>query len=91
MSQTTYIKIPASTANKLAALGQAMLDLAQELERKSRTQTWAKPRNIPKDQEWFWTKEWQKGECEADDALAEGEYKDFDTVEALVADLHSQV
>jgi antitoxin MazE len=27
---------------------------------------------IPKDQAWFWTKEWQKGEKEADDAIREG-------------------
>jgi antitoxin MazE len=28
---------------------------------------------IPKDQEWFWTKEWQEMEKEADDAIAKGE------------------
>jgi len=27
---------------------------------------------IPKDQAWFWTKEWQKGEKEADDDIREG-------------------
>lgn len=27
---------------------------------------------IPKDQAWFWTKEWQKGEKEADEDIREG-------------------
>lgn len=27
---------------------------------------------IPKDQEWFWTKEWQVMEKEADEAIAKG-------------------
>lgn len=25
---------------------------------------------VPKDQAWFWTKEWQKGEAEADEDIA---------------------
>ena len=28
---------------------------------------------IPKDQEWFWTKEWQVMEKEADEAIVKGE------------------
>jgi antitoxin MazE len=28
---------------------------------------------VPKDQEWFWTKEWQEREKEADEAIANGE------------------
>jgi AbrB family looped-hinge helix DNA binding protein len=28
---------------------------------------------IPKDQAWFWTKEWQKGEREADEAILKGD------------------
>ena len=28
---------------------------------------------IPKDQAWFWTEEWQKGEREADEAIARGD------------------
>jgi len=37
---------------------------------------------IPKDQEWFWTKEWQEKEKEADEAIEKGEisslFKDID-------------
>lgn len=28
---------------------------------------------VPRDQEWFWTKEWQKKEREADGAIEKGE------------------
>jgi bifunctional DNA-binding transcriptional regulator/antitoxin component of YhaV-PrlF toxin-antitoxin module len=28
---------------------------------------------IPKDQAWFWTEEWQKGEREADEAILKGD------------------
>jgi AbrB family looped-hinge helix DNA binding protein len=28
---------------------------------------------VPRDQEWFWTKEWQEREKEADEAIAKGE------------------
>jgi antitoxin MazE len=28
---------------------------------------------VAKDQEWFWTREWQEGEKEADEAIANGE------------------
>lgn len=27
---------------------------------------------VPKDQEWFWTEEWQKKEKEADEAISKG-------------------
>jgi AbrB family looped-hinge helix DNA binding protein len=43
---------------------------------------------VPKDQEWFWSKEWQKMEKEADEAIAKGEtigpfLKASDAVKAL--------
>jgi AbrB family looped-hinge helix DNA binding protein len=44
---------------------------------------------IPKDQLWFWTPEWQKKEREVDEALARGEYKESDSVDALLEDLKS--
>ena len=28
---------------------------------------------IPKDQAWFWTEDWQKGEREADEAILKGD------------------
>ena len=42
---------------------------------------------IAKDQLWFWTPEWQKKEREVDEALARGDYKESDSVDALLQDL----
>ena len=44
---------------------------------------------VPKDQRWFWTPEWQKKEREADEYLARGRFKEFESVEALLKDLKS--
>jgi AbrB family looped-hinge helix DNA binding protein len=44
---------------------------------------------IPKDQLWFWTPEWQKKEREVDEALARADYKESDSVDALLKDLKS--
>ena len=44
---------------------------------------------IPKDQLWFWTPEWQKKEREVDEALARGDYKESDPVDAVLGDLKS--
>ena len=45
---------------------------------------------IPRDQAWFWTPEWQEKEKEADFELASGQYEDFDRMEDLLKDLHSE-
>jgi bifunctional DNA-binding transcriptional regulator/antitoxin component of YhaV-PrlF toxin-antitoxin module len=39
---------------------------------------------IPKDQLWFWTPEWQAKEREVDEALARGDYKVADSVDAFL-------
>jgi AbrB family looped-hinge helix DNA binding protein len=44
---------------------------------------------IDADQSWFWTREWQEKEREADEALRKGEFKEFDSVDDLLNDLHS--
>jgi AbrB family looped-hinge helix DNA binding protein len=45
---------------------------------------------IDKDQAWFWTKEWQEGEREADEDIKAGRVSGpFNTVEELLADLKS--
>ena len=38
----------------------------------------------PKDQLWFWTPEWQAKEREVDEALARGDYKVADSVDAFL-------
>lgn len=42
---------------------------------------------IPAEQAWFWTKEWQEGEKEAEEDKAAGRIKSFDSVEGLLEDL----
>ena len=44
---------------------------------------------IPKDQLWFWTREWQKKEREVDEALARGELKVATSVDELLRELKS--
>lgn len=44
---------------------------------------------IEKDQAWFWTEEWQKGEREADADIKAGRTKKFNNVDELIADLES--
>ena len=44
---------------------------------------------IDKDQTWFWTKEWQATEREAEDDLRAGQVKEFDTLDEMIADLDS--
>lgn len=39
------------------------------------------------DQAWFWTPEWQQMEREADEDIAAGRVKAFDTMDDLIADL----
>jgi len=42
---------------------------------------------IPAEQAWFWTREWQAGEKEADEDIATGRVKTFDSVDDLLEEL----
>lgn len=42
---------------------------------------------IPAEQSWFWTKEWQEGEKEAEEDIADGRVKSFKNVDDLLEDL----
>lgn len=44
---------------------------------------------IDKDQTWFWSKEWQKGELEAEEDIKKSRIKRFKSVKALMEDLKS--
>ncbi len=39
------------------------------------------------DQAWYWSDGWQRAEKEAEADLQAGRYKDFDSMDALLADL----
>ncbi|MBI4491196.1 MAG: AbrB/MazE/SpoVT family DNA-binding domain-containing protein [Chloroflexi bacterium] len=46
-------------------------------------------RVIPRDQAWFWSKEWQKKEREADEAITRGEVSQpFESADELLEHLH---
>lgn len=44
-------------------------------------------KTIDAEQSWFWTKEWQEAEKEADADLKSGRVKKFETIEELIEDL----
>jgi antitoxin MazE len=44
---------------------------------------------VPRDQAWFWTKEWQGKEREADEDIVAGNYRDYKSLDALIKDLKS--
>lgn len=44
---------------------------------------------VDRDDAWFWSKEWQEKEREADEAIAKGDYKEFKSADALIRELHS--
>lgn len=45
---------------------------------------------IDKDQSWFWTKEWQKGEREAEADYRAGRYKTAKNVKEFLKELHNE-
>ncbi|AGK96678.1 AbrB/MazE/SpoVT family DNA-binding domain-containing protein [Clostridium pasteurianum] len=42
---------------------------------------------IPKDQAWFWSKEWQQGEKQAEKDIEKGKVEKFNSAEELFEDL----
>jgi hypothetical protein len=48
---------------------------------------WARPADVPPDQEWFWTPEWIAGEREADAQIAAGQVQTFYSDEEFLAHL----
>ena len=44
---------------------------------------------VPRDQAWFWTKEWQEKERKANEDIAAGNFRDFESLDALMKELHS--
>jgi len=44
---------------------------------------------VDREQAYFWTREWQEGEREADEDIRIGRLKTFDSVDDLIAELRS--
>lgn len=83
--------------DKLADLLEKASRLAREISREKAKpanlaiSTLKRPKHVPKDQGWFWSKEWQRMEKEVDKALTKGDYQDFDNVDDLIEELHAHV
>lgn len=45
---------------------------------------------IPKSQAYYWSKEWQQAEREADEDFSAGRYEDFASTDALITDLKTR-
>ena len=45
---------------------------------------------IDKSQAWYWTKEWQEAERQADEDIAAGRVKEFDNIDDAIADLRGK-
>lgn len=87
MNSKTQITIPTSLLPELEAWGEMTTKLFGQL----RHEAGLKPAIIPDDQAWFWTKAWQQGEKEVDEALTTGDYQDFESVNELLQELQSHV
>ena len=77
------LALPANTIFELEQWGIRTASLFQRL----RTESGVVPPNTPADQVWFWSKEWQAGERQADHEIAAGQIDVFATVDDLLADL----
>ena len=77
----TTISIPVSFVDRVAAMGRLLVSLANDLQGYGSGSAQRKPKNVRKDQEWYWSKQWQEWERQADEELARGEFKGFDSVE----------
>ncbi|MCA0456122.1 MAG: hypothetical protein LCI00_19245 [Chloroflexi bacterium] len=95
MNQHSTITIPLSTADKLASLGQAMLDLSAEMKQHAAAQQpqsftfslpdLTLPASIAADDEWFWSEEWQQGERQANEDIKMGRVsREYTTVDDLI-------
>ena len=85
MTQTTS-SLPADKITQLVYFLEQANRLVRELDGEQFKHS------IPKDQAWFWSKEWQVGEQAVDNELKNGDYDTFSSVDDLLADLdqHTQ-
>lgn len=87
MTQRGQITIPQEIREALNLTAESIVQFVLE-EEKITIQPMAL---IPADQAWFWTEENQRKMREAEDDLAHGRYKDFNSAKDLIEDLHRAV
>lgn len=78
-----YVAIPAPLLPKFEAWGEMTAQLFGELRREAGL----KPAVIPDDQAWYWTEQWQEWEREADEDIAAGRTREFNSVNELIESL----
>jgi len=97
MTQVTLTNETFKKFGKLADLLEQAGKLARELSHAKGTATISSvptltpPKDVPEDEEWFWSDQWQKGEHEVNYLLAKGEYEVFESADDLINDLHSHL
>lgn len=100
MQVQTHYNIPSNAVDKLAALGKAMLSLAQEIRDHQENAPAPSipipdlnaPKSLPSDETWFWNDHWQHKEQEANDDLQAGRVsRVFQTADELMTALHQAV
>lgn len=82
MAHASKIEIPANLLPQFEALGRIASVLFGRLRQEG-----VIPQGVPESQLWYWSKEWQEWERQADEDIALGRTKTFTDVEALIADL----
>jgi 2,4-dienoyl-CoA reductase-like NADH-dependent reductase (Old Yellow Enzyme family) len=92
-SMSQQVTISATQLNEVADLlvqaGIALRRVSQTTSKPNPASTYfPKPKRIAKDDEWFWTPEWQQKEREADEDIANGNVYKFDTAAEAIAGLH---
>lgn len=83
----TQITIPTEMLPEFEAWGQSTAELFGKL----RERAGLPPKNVPEDQAWFWTDEWQAMEREADESMESGDYVEFGNMDEAIKYLHEQV
>lgn len=84
-------KVNTQTFIELAPKFEAWGKLTAELFGTLREKAGLPPDDVPDDQAWFWTPEWQAMEKEADEAYANGDFFEFDNVDDAIKFLHDSV
>lgn len=84
MAKQTEIAIPESVVADLEEWGKLTAKLFGRIRRAA-----LKPKAGSKSQAWYWSEKWQEWERQADEDIAAGRVKGFDSVEELVADLNA--
>lgn len=99
MTESLISPLSSSTTAKLAELADLLLRasyLAREIshERPSLVlpiPELKRPKQIPKDQAWFWSDAWQAGEQEVNEQIQTLNYEVYNTMEDAITALHQAV